>query len=53
MTFFAIGYMLIWVLLLFYTTFIHGQQRKLEREVAVLQELVDSWTGPQANDKLY
>lgn len=40
MTFFAIGYMLIWLLLLGYTVFIHGQQTKLEKEVNLLQELV-------------
>lgn len=41
MTFFAIGYMVIWLLLLGYTTFIHGEQRKLQSEVTLLQELVD------------
>ncbi|HHT68955.1 MAG TPA: CcmD family protein [Firmicutes bacterium] len=41
MTFFAIGYTVIWLLLLGYTLFIHGQQRKLEKEVELLQELVD------------
>ena len=41
MTFFAIGYMVIWLLLLGYTAFIHGQQRRLEREVGLLQELVE------------
>ncbi|HBG02675.1 MAG TPA: hypothetical protein DDW87_14095 [Firmicutes bacterium] len=41
MTFFAIGYMLIWLLLLGYTAFVHGQQRKLEREIVLLQELVE------------
>ena len=41
MTFLAIGYMVIWLLLLGYTTFIHGQQRKLQNEVTLLQELVD------------
>ena len=49
MTFFAIGYMLIWVLLLGYTTFIHGQQRKLEREVTLLQEIVDERNGRSAS----
>jgi CcmD family protein len=41
MTFFAVGYMLIWLLLLGYTGFIHGQQRKLEKEIALLHELMD------------
>ncbi|MCK9527007.1 MAG: CcmD family protein [Limnochordia bacterium] len=44
MTFLAIGYMVIWLLLLGYTTFIHGQQRKLQNEVTLLQELVDERT---------
>ncbi|NMA60837.1 MAG: CcmD family protein [Firmicutes bacterium] len=41
MVFFTLGYMIIWLLILGYTFFIHKQQWKLERELAVLEELLD------------
>ncbi len=41
MTFFAVGYMLIWLLLLGYTNLDKGSIRKLEKEIALLHELVD------------
>jgi len=44
MIFFAIGYTLIWLLLFGYTLAIHGQQRKLEREISLLNELVREGT---------
>lgn len=42
MLFFSLGYLLIWLLLLGYTTFIHGEQRKLEKELTLLQELAST-----------
>lgn len=41
MVFFTLGYMIIWLLILGYSFFIHKQQWKLERELAVLEELLD------------
>lgn len=40
MVFFTLGYMIIWLLILGYSFFIHKQQWKLERELAVLEELL-------------
>ena len=37
--------MLIWLLVLAYTMFIHGQQRKLEQELVLLQELLEERGG--------
>lgn len=41
MVFFVLGYMIIWLLILGYTLFIQRQQAKLERELVVLEELLD------------
>lgn len=40
MVFFAIGYMVIWLLIMGYTAIIHQQQVKLKRELVILEELV-------------
>jgi CcmD family protein len=47
MVFFTLGYMIIWLLVLGYTLFIHRQQGKLERELVVLEELLDECSSKQ------
>lgn len=42
MTFFAAGYIIVWALVLLYTVFIQQKQKKLEQELSLLEELVQS-----------
>lgn len=45
MAFFVAGYLVVWALVFLYTSFLYNGQRKLEQELAFLEELV----GKQAD----
>ncbi|NLM40546.1 MAG: CcmD family protein [Firmicutes bacterium] len=46
MVYFVIGYSIVWLMLLGYTAYVHFQQKKLERQLEVLEELAAG--GPKA-----
>ncbi len=47
MVYFVVGYSIVWLLLLGYTGYVHVQQKKLEQQLEVLEELAVAASGPK------
>lgn len=42
MVYFMIAYGIIWLIMLGYTAVLHAQQNRLERQITILQEILES-----------